>query len=94
MADEAEVLEHDADAAAERRQRFARRFAQLRTEQANPSAGRPLGKVKQLQKRGLSCARWSGEEVEASVCEPEIEVTQHFGTRAVAQADAVEFGNC
>ena len=93
MPDQAEVLEHDADPAAEGRQRVARGLGQLLAEQAYASARRPLREVEQLEKRRLPRARRAGEEIESAVGEPEIEVAQHLGARAVAQADAVEFGN-
>ena len=77
-----------------RRQRVARRIGQLLAEQADAAARRALGEVQQLEQRGLARARRAGEEIEAARRQPEVEVAQHFGARAVAQADAVEFGNC
>src|SRR6185503_15592598 len=82
------------DPAAEGGQRLARRFAQLFAEQPDSAPRRPLREVEELQKRRLSRARRSGEEIEAAIRQAEIEVAQNFGARAVAQADAVEFGNC
>ena len=91
MPDQPEILEDDADAAAVVGQRIARRIGHLLAEQSNPAAGRPLGEVEQLEERCLARTRRTGEEVEAAFGQPEIEVAQDFGARAVAQADAVEF---
>jgi len=47
--DQPKVLEHHADPAAERRQRFALGLAQLFPEQADPAPGRPLREIEQLE---------------------------------------------
>jgi len=91
VADQSEVLEHDADAAAEIGQDLARSVAELLAEDADSAARRPLGEVKQLEQRGLPSTRGPREEVKPAVGEPEVEVAQHLGPRAVAQANAVEF---
>ena len=93
MPNEAEVLKHDADAAAILRECLARRFSELAAEEANPTARRPLRQIEQLQERRLSRSGRAGEEIEAALPQAEIEVAQHFCASAVAQADAVEFGN-
>ena len=87
------ILEHDADAAAERGQGLARRLTQFFAEEPNPSAGRSLGKVEKLEERRLARSRGTGEKIEACSRETKIEISQDFGARAVAQADAVEFGD-
>ena len=92
--DESEILENDADTAAERGQGLARCLAQLFAEKANSTPCRTLGEVEQLEERRLSSARRTGEEIEARAREAEIEIAKHFGACAVAQADAVEFGDC
>src|SRR5207237_1390600 len=94
VADQAEILEHHSDPPAERWKRVARRLAQLLAEQLDPPPRRPLGKVEQLQKRRLASTRRAGEEVEGAGAQAEIEVAEHFGTGAVAQANTVEFGDC
>src|SRR6476469_7098644 len=93
MADQAEVLEHDPDAAAKAGQRVALGVAQFLVEQADPAARRALGQIKQLEQRGLARAGRAGEEVETAAGQPEIEVAKHLAPRPVAQADPVEFGN-
>jgi hypothetical protein len=93
MADQPEILENHADPAPERRQRFSFRIAQFFAEQPDSPARRPLRKVEQLEQGRLPRTRRPGQEIEAAVVEPEIQVAQHFSARAVAQADAVEFGN-
>ena len=91
MADQPEVLEDHADPAAEGGQRLARRVAQFLAEQADPAARRALGEVEQFEQRGLARARRAGEEIEAAAAQPEVEVAQHLGAGAVAQAHPVEF---
>jgi hypothetical protein len=49
MADEAEILEHDADAAAKGGQDVARGVGQFLAEQADAAARRALREVEQLQ---------------------------------------------
>ena len=93
MADQAEILEHDPDAAAKLRQCIARRVAELFAEQADPAPRRPLRQIEQLEQRGFARARRAGEEIEAPAGQPELEVAQDLGARAKAQADAVEFGD-
>ena len=93
VADQAEVLEHHADSAAEGRQSVALRPAQLRAEQVDPPSGRALCEVEKPEQRGLARAGRAGEEIEAAAAKLEVEVAQHFGARAVTQADAIEFRN-
>src|SRR5438046_2279102 len=71
-------------------QHLTRRLRQLLVEQANPPARRPLRKVEQLEKRSLTRAGWPGEEIEAAVVEPEVEVAQDLGPGSVPQPDAIE----
>ena len=91
--DQAEVLEHHADAAAEGRQSVALRLAQFLPEQVDAAARRALREVEQPEQRGLARAGRAGEEIEAAAAKLEVEVAQHFGARAVTQADAIEFRN-
>jgi predicted Zn finger-like uncharacterized protein len=93
MPHEPEVLEDDSDPAAKRGKSLPWRFAELFAEQANPSPRRSLREVKKLQQRGLARARRPREKIEAAAAELEIEIAQDFGSRAVAQADAREFGD-
>ena len=64
MPDEPEVLEHDADAAAELGQAVARGVGQLLAEQPDTAARGALGEVEQLQQRGFAGSGRAGEEVE------------------------------
>jgi hypothetical protein len=93
MPNQPKILEDDADPAAERGQGLAWRFAQLFAEEPNPAARRSLGKVEKLEERRLARSRGTGEKIEARARETKIEISQDFGARAVAQADAVEFGD-
>jgi len=91
--DQSKVLEHDSDPAAILRKRIARRVGEFVAEEANSPAGWPLREIKQLEQRRLARSGGAGEEVEAALSEAEVEIAQDFGARAVAQADAVEFGD-
>jgi hypothetical protein len=93
MSDQSKILEDHADPSSEGRQYLAGSLAQLLAEQPNPPARRTLRKIQELEKRRFSGTRRTGEKIEASARKPEIEIAQHFCARAVAQADAIEFGN-
>ena len=56
--DQAEILEHDADPAADRRQLAARQRGMSRAEQRDQAARRPLGEIHQLA-AACSCRRRS-----------------------------------
>ena len=90
VVDEAEILEDDADPAAEAGQALPRHGDDVLAEQFDQAAARPLGEVEQFEQRGLAGARRAGEEVEAAVAQREAEVRQRLRPRAVAQADIVE----
>jgi hypothetical protein len=93
MAEQAEVLEHNADAAPEDRERLSRRIAQLLAEQPDPAPRRPLREIEQLEQRGLARARRTGEEIEPAVVQPEVEIAQDLGPGSVPKPDAIEFRN-
>lgn len=91
MADEPEVLKYDPDPAPEGRQRVARCVRQFLAEKPDPPPGGPLGEVEELQQGSLAGPRWAGQEIEGSLAQTEIEVTQNLGAGSVAQTYAVEF---
>jgi hypothetical protein len=93
VADQPEVLEHDADAPAVLGKRFARRVAQFLPEQAEASARRPLREVEELEQRRLPGAGRAGEKIEATILEAEIEVAQDLRAGPVPQPNAIEFGD-
>src|SRR5207253_2210516 len=93
MANQPEILEHDPDPPPELGEPVARGVGQILAEQSDAATGRSLSKIEQLQERGLARARWPREKVKPSLRQPEVEVAQNLPARAVAQADAVEFGN-
>jgi hypothetical protein len=92
--DQAEILEHDADPAAKGGKGLAWRLAQLLAEQADAPARRPLREIEKLQKRSFSGAGRAGQKIKSAAGELKVEVAQNLGSRAVAQADRVEFSNC
>jgi hypothetical protein len=91
VADEAEVLEDDADPPAVLRQGLARRLGKLVAEQPDAAAGRPLRQIQELQQRGLAGAGRAGQKIEAASRQPELEVAQHLRAGPVTQAHPVEF---
>jgi hypothetical protein len=88
--DQPEILEDDADAAAEAGQALTRQRHHILPEQADDAAARPLGKVEELQERGLSRARCAGQEIEAAAMQGEADVRQRFTVQTIAQADIFE----
>jgi hypothetical protein len=90
MMDEPEILEDDADPAAEARQPLPRHGDDVLVEQLDQPPARPLGEIEQLEKRGLARARRPGEEVEAAVTKREAEVRKRLRPRPIAQPDIVE----
>ena len=84
MTDQPEILVDHSDPAAEAGQRLARQVAQLLIEQSHPAAGRALRQIQQFEQRRLARARGAGEEIETAARQPEVDVAQHLGTRAVA----------
>src|SRR6185312_2275363 len=90
MFDQAEILEHDADLAAQRRQLAPGRRGDVATEQRDEAARRPLGQIHELQQAGLAGAAGPGEEVEGTGCELHADVAQHLGPRAIPHADILE----
>lgn len=91
MANETKVLEDHADAAPEGGQSIAVRAGEVLSEKSDPTARGPLGKVQELEKRGLAGARGAAQEVKGTFCQPEVDVAQHLSTRSVTQTDAVKF---
>jgi hypothetical protein len=93
MPDQAEILEHHANAAAEIGKRLTRGLRQLLAEQANTTAGGALGEIEKFQQRRLSGSRRAGEEIETALSQSKIEIAQNLGARAIAQPNTIEFGN-
>ncbi len=90
MGDEAEILEHRADAAAKAGQAGARQGDHVRAEHADHPARGPLREVEQAQHAGLAGAAGPGEEIETAGIEREGDVAQHLAIGAITQPDIVE----
>src|SRR6185437_2832494 len=88
--DQAKILEHDADAPAQRRQLAARRRRGVAVEQRNEATRRMLGEVHEFEQRALAGAARSGQEVEGAGGQAHADVAEHFRSRAVPHADILE----
>ena len=91
MVEQAEILEHDADAAAQRRR--PRPSISVATSWPNRVIRPRVGlqrQEQQAQQRGLAGAGGAGEELEGMRLDAEGEVAQDLRPQAVAQADILE----
>ena len=88
--EQAEILEHHPDPAAEARQALARERHRILAEQAGSAAGRALRQIQQLQQRGLARPRCPGQEIERARLERERHVAQRLRAGAVAQPHILE----
>ena len=78
---QAEVLEHHADAPAQPRQQPALGGLDVGAEQRQPAAGRPDRQVHQPQQAGLAGARRPEQPAERAVRQHEAEIVQHLWSR-------------
>src|SRR5262245_66655696 len=83
--EQAEILEHDADAAAQGGQRVLAQAADVMTEQADEAAAGLERDEQQAQQRALSRARRAGEELQRVGLDAKGQVPQDFGPQAIAQ---------
>ena len=90
MVEQAEILEHDADAAAQRRHRVLRQRGDVVAELGDQPARRLEREKQQAQQRGLAGAGRAGEELEGMRLDAEREVAQDLRPQAVAQAYILE----
>ena len=81
MRQQAEILEHHADAAAQPRQQRGVRRSHVGAEDRQPAAGRADGEVHQAQQAGLAGAGRAEQPAERAVRQREAEIVQHLGTR-------------
>ena len=88
--DQAEILEHDADAPAQHGELIARQVRHVLVEEMQAAGGRPLGAIDEAQKRRLAGAARAGEIVERARVKPQGDVAQHLRSRAVAHRDILE----
>ena len=90
MIEQPELLEHDTDAPAQRRQFVALRQRDIAVEQGYEAVGRTGSEINQFQQRGFTGAAGAGQEMERTGFEFERHVMQDFRPEAVAHADILE----
>src|SRR6185312_1715322 len=87
---QSKVLEYDANAAPQRRDRISRQCRDVMTELSDQAAGRLERQEQQSQQRGLAGAGWPGQELERVRLDAEREVAQDLRAQPVAQADVLK----
>src|SRR5262249_9950558 len=90
VVEQPEVLEHDADATPQRRDRVARQCRNVVTELSDKAARRLERQEQQPQQRGLAGAGWPGQELERVRFDAECEVPQDLRAQPIAQADVLK----
>src|SRR5262245_55016834 len=88
--EQAKLLEHHADAAAQLRQVVAFEQAQIVAEKRDHAARGSLGKQDELEQRRLSRAGRASEECERAGFQRKIHVAQDFAAYAESHADILE----
>ena len=84
MVEQAELLEHHADAATQRRHGILVEARDVAAEEADHAARRLEGEQDQLQQRGLAGTGGAGEKLEALRLDAEGDVAQRLRTHPVA----------
>ena len=90
MVEQAEILEHDADAPPQRGERVLAEHRDVVAEQGDQAAGRPHRKEQEPQQRGLAGAGRAGEELERMRLDPKGEVAQDLRPQPVTQTYVFE----
>src|SRR5580692_4066389 len=90
VVEQAEILEHQADAAAQRGAAVLGERRRILVEHGDQAAGRLERQEQHPQQRGLAGARGAGEELERFGVDAEGQVAQNLGASPVAQADIFE----
>ncbi len=90
MVEQAEILEHHADAPPQRRERIRRQSRDIVAEQIDQPARRLEREKQHPQERGFARAGRPGEKLERVRLKPEADIAQHFRADAVAQTDVFE----
>jgi len=85
-----EVLKHNADAAAQGRQRVPIERGDVLVEQRDQAARRLEREKQQAKQRGFSGPRRTGQKLKRMWLDSECEITQHLGSEAVAQSYVFE----
>ena len=90
MIEQAEILQHDADALAQVGDLLLAEQRDVLAEQIDEAAGRPQRQEQQAQQRRLAGAGRAGQELEGMGGDQESEVAQNLRTESVTQADIFE----
>src|SRR4051794_25233257 len=90
VVEQAEILEHDADALAQVCDLVLAKLRDVVTEQIDEAARRAMREEQQAQQRGLAGAGRAGEKLERMRRDLEVEVAQDLGPQAVTQSDIFE----
>ena len=90
MVDQAEILEHDTDAASQRVVRLAVGEQGVGIEQRNDAARRRFGQIDDFQQRRLARPADAGQKIKAASVELHRDVMQDFRIGAVALADVLQ----
>ena len=90
MVEQAEILEHDADAALQAAGLGAVELRRVAAENHDPATRDRLGQGQDAQQRGLAGDARPHEEVEAAGGKAQPDVAQHLGTVAVAHRDVLK----
>src|SRR4029078_12202539 len=85
VVEQAEILEHDADAPSQPREAILVEGGDVLIKHADQAARRPKRQEHQTQERGLAGAGRAGQELERVRLDAKAEVAQHFGAEPVAQ---------
>ena len=90
MVEQAEILQHDADALAQVGELVLAEQRDVVAEQVDQAARRPQRQEQQPQQRGLAGAGRAGEELERMRRDLEVEVAQNLRAEPVTQSDIFE----
>jgi hypothetical protein len=88
--EQAEILKHNADPAAQCRQRILVERRNIVTELGDQPPGRLQREKQQLEQRRLARPRWPGQELERMRLDAEREVAQDLRPQAIAQPYILE----
>jgi hypothetical protein len=84
VVEQAKILEHDADAPAQRRERILGQGRDVVAEYGDKTARRPQRQKQHAQERGLACPRGPGQELERMGFDPERQIAQDLRSKPIA----------
>src|SRR5580693_3938456 len=90
MVEQPKILEHQADAAAQRGAAVLGQRRRILVEHGDQATGRLERQEQHAQQRGLAGARGAGEELKRLWVDAEGQVAQNLGASPIAQADIFE----